>query len=754
MILNNEITGPVFNEGVTHQSSQPIRPGSAIHAKTEVPNPLEIWQLVWNRKGTLLAAVAAGSLLGFGIAKLQKPVYESVVGIEMVGLNDNFMNAKNVSPIEEQGATTEASDLQTELRLLQSSSLLARSLQLCASAPDGCWASGKQFRSGKQFNAGAPNTQREIEKLAHQLEVKVVPLTRIIEIHFAAYDPKISAAFANTLSDEFIRQSIAARRSVNQNIKDWLTGELDTLRGKLQNSEDQLQQYARSAHLLLTSDKGDVAEGRLRQLQQDLSVAHADRIARQARQEIASENLPEAVPEVLNDPGLKAMQVTLTQLQTQLANLDLAFTPEHYRLKRVKAQITSVEQAMNEQRTEVLNRVQNEYKEAVRRENLLSASYEAQLHLLEQDSERAIQYNILKREVESNRQLYDAMLQHLKEATLATAITPSNLRIVDHAVPPRSPARPNISLFALIGSFTGLLGGITYLTVSGRTDRTVRESGEIGYYLHLPELGIIPSASRANLFRTKLIQSNSLSKNLEAGALQTELHHTLRGERRSAFADSFRSTLISLMFTKVRSRHPSVIVITSPGIGEGKSTVTCNLALASAELGHRVLLIDADLRRPTLHTYFNISNETGLTNALQNDAADLSILRSHIHSTSISNLSIMPSGRTEGIGTNLIYGKQMQALLETLRSHYDLILIDTPPVLHVPDARVLGRLVDGVVAVVRANVTTRDAVLAACQRLREDGVFILGTVLNDWNPKLAALRYYEAEPVKTAKVVF
>jgi capsular exopolysaccharide synthesis family protein len=271
-------------------------------------------------------------------------------------------------------------------------------------------------------------------------------------------------------------------------------------------------------------------------------------------------------------------------------------------------------------------------------------------------------------------------------------------------------------------------------------DRTIQQPGDTSFYLNLPELGIIPSAKFGNGRHANLAVLNDS----ENSGQMVELVTWRR--KPSSIAESFRSTLISILFAAENGTKPKVLVLTSAGPAEGKSTVASNLAIAIAEVGQRVLLVDADLRRPRQHEIFNMDNENGLSNLLRyrielNGDCSLGGL---IRESAIPGLFVLTSGPGITTATNLLYGSYLPELLKYVRDQFDVVLIDTPPMLQIPDARVVGRMADKVIMVIRAGQTTRDAALAARQRFSEDGTEILGTILNDWDPKSSTNGYYSS----------
>jgi capsular exopolysaccharide synthesis family protein len=360
--------------------------------------------------------------------------------------------------------------------------------------------------------------------------------------------------------------------------------------------------------------------------------------------------------------------------------------------------------------------------------------------------------------VDSTRQLYDAMLQRLKEASIAAAMRASNIRVVDAARAPLGPYKPNSTRNAALGVLAGLFLGVAFVVMRERADRSIQEPGDSSFYLNLPELGVIPHAGAAR-HRLYYLRRKRLAKPAapaaETGLVKSDVPDQVElaswQHKPSLVAESVRAILASILFSGNNGDRPRVLVVTSGSPKEGKTTVASNLAIALAEVHQRVLLIDGDMRKPRLHEIFDVGNERGLSDVLkENVALGESGLAGVIQQTRLENLFLLPSGPVSSAAATLLFSRQMPGLLRDLQREFDSILIDTPPMLQMPDARVLGRLADAVLLVVRAGHTTRDAAMAARQRFEEDGTQVLGTILNDWDPKASGgyykyYRYYGRE---------
>mgnify|MGYP000930294047 CR=1 FL=1 len=743
-----EYLGPHLNENGSGHSqlrvpALPTYPYNEPGLAAPQSSLVEYWTILKRNKGTVLSLALLGSVVGVLLTIPQTRLYQARTSVEIENLNENFLHIKQLSPTESGGAA-QASDIQTQIKIIQSDSLVQRvvdKLKTQDVPQDNSRLSLLRALLHLPDSAVENTYSTALQAARTSLKVRTAGLTRIVEIIVDSSDPKLAAAFANTLANEYIEQNLESRWQTTQKTSEWLSRQLDDMRIKLERSEDRLQQYARQAGLLVMSERTNVSEEKLRQLQQALSAAQADRITKQSRFEMANSSPADALPDVLGDSSIRDYQVKLTDLRRQIADLTSTFSSEYPKVKRAEAQAKILETAFDRERGAILRRIRNEYEEALRRERLLADDYAKQAMLVSGEGERGIQYGILKREVDSNRQLYDSMLGQLKQATITSALRASNIRIVDPAKPPAQPYRPDPTRNALGGLLTGFASGIAFVILRERADRSIHHPGDSPSYLGVAELGVIPSAASNNRRLGQLSSagtSGALTRKSGQLLVETETWHS----KPSPVAEAFRSTLVSILYAGTAGSRPNVIVFTSANPSEGKSTVVSNLAIALAEVGNKVLLIDADLRKPRLHQIYDVPSTPGLTDVLASPGTSPTVLGECVHVTAVPGLFLLTAGVRTSTATNLLYSQRMRELLKELKQQFDVIVIDTPPMLQIPDARVLGRLADRVILVIRSRFTTRDAAQAAFRRFQEDGTEVLGTILNCWNPKHSPYSYY------------
>jgi succinoglycan biosynthesis transport protein ExoP len=713
---------------------------------------LDYWNTLRRHKLLMLFFAIGGAAVAVLVTMQLTPIYEARTTLELLSLNGNFLNMKSSDPTVDLPEYSADEILRTQVRIIQSNSLMKRVIPKLQAEPDTAPEpeSSRLLAWKRALRLRQPTREERREQAIHYASenwnVTVPEETRIIEISCDSPDRQVATDFANFLASEYVEQNLESRWEMTQHTGEWLTKQMQGLKQKLEVSEDALQSYAQKNGLVFTGEKDSVAEDRLRQLQQELLRAQSDRVMKQSKYETSLTASAESLPEVLDDSSLRDFGGKLAELKRLRAELGATLTSAHPRVQKVDAQISEVLLGIERARANVIKRISAEYEGAQRRENLIRADYVSQTDLVNSQSAKGIHYEILKREVDTNRQLYDSMLQRVKEASIAAAMRASNARIVDRAEPPLLPYKPNPVRNGLLGLTSGFFLGILFVLFRDRMDSSIQSPGDVAIYLNLPEFGVIPSAQPETGHRLYYGAVHAAAL-LEAdkgrngnGRESLELARIRRAA--SPLAESFRSALTSVLFSNYEGKPPRLIVLSSAMAAEGKTTVLTNLGLAMTETRRRVLLIDADLRRPQLHTIFGIPNECGLREVLHsNEPIEIAAMRA-AHATSTLNLFVMPSGSTPASISTLLHSSRLPQLLEHLEQQYDAILIDTPPMLQMPDARILGRLVDGVILVIRAGKTTRDTARMASQRFLEDGIPVLGTILNDWNPKHKAMHGY------------
>jgi succinoglycan biosynthesis transport protein ExoP len=740
------------NELILRGAPTEMPPGR-VHVAAPLQTPVTIvhpsgglqeYGRMFRRHALFIAFISLGcALVGLSIAAVQPAAYRSQAALEVLSPNENLLNLNTLDPSASQGSPESYVDTQT--KILQGDELIERAvLKLHLDRRPELFRETSlldKLRLAKQPPASPPvplTRDEMIERIKEGLAIHSSVQSRVVEVQFDWNDGEFAAEFPNTLANELIEQNLEGRYQSAQATAAWLAGPLKELKANLERSEAALQLYARDKGLVVNQEKGGtVTEARLRQVQDELSKAQADRATKQARYEIAASAPPESLADVLDYGPLRDTQARLTDLRRQLAELNATYAPTYFKVKNVQAQVVELETTLRREQGNILERILNDFQAAKRRESLLQLSYDTQAEHVSKEAGVAARYETLKSEVDVNRAIYGPVLQKVKEAGIASAIRASNIRVISHAKPPTHPFKPKPIYQAGSGLLAGLFMASAIILVREQTNRRIRFPGETSLDLNLAELGTIPSHSGKMIHReTKLV-------NLSATAGYFSFNRPKPGAGLidwdrdvSGLAESLRSTLASLWFAGKKQRRMRVFIVTSPGAHEGKTTLVGQLGAALANTNRRVLLIDADLRRPRLHRMFDVDKRWGLGNILESDRPieDYSF-REMFLGTVVPGLHILPSGTGIGNVAGLRYQARLTEVMNRARLEFHAVLIDTPPVLQFADARILGTLADAAILVFRAGETSRDAAAAALHRLQEDGITVLGSILNDWNPK-------------------
>jgi succinoglycan biosynthesis transport protein ExoP len=733
--------------GVTPAGSYEIPYAEAAPA----PGPsahLNYLTLLWRRKYWVLAAALVGLAAGVAYVVFTPPIYRASAMLEVVGFNESFMGMNQFDPQAGTGSySATAANIQTQIRILQSANLINRAvervnLELTPMLP----ASSSIFGKARAMLQVVPQEPVEFMRQAvymasRNVSARGVGASRLIEVSCQSTAPDIAASFINALATEYVTQNSQFRSSSATRTAQWLESQLEEARNKLEQADARLQDFIRKEGIAFVLDQNTLADSKLRQLQADLSALQADRITKQSKYELAKSSPIDSLPEILDDGTLRGLRDRLTELRRERAQLTATLTPEHYRVKRIDAQIQEVEQTMQREKANLVKRIQNDYEAALTREKLMANAYATQSRAVVGQADKAGQYGLLKREVEMARQVYNLLLQQYNQSAVVAAVPTNTVRVVETAMPVSQPSKPSplrdIPLSAGLGAALGY-GAVLLVEMIRlrRLSRVFVAPGHAGTALNVPELGVIPALTRGT--RRRLVWTSAPSSNGsgDAGGGAELVNWT---EKPSFLAESFRYVLTSLL-AQQREKWRVVLVVTSAGAGDGKSTLASNLAIATAETGRKVLIVDGDLRKGRLHKRFGLEEDKGLAELIaDNTPVDQIGLVDYIRPTGVPGLSLLSCGveLPEQVGAAL-FSQRIPVLFARLRAEYDVVLVDTPPVLSLPDARLLGRVTDGAILVVRSGVTLREDAMAAAQRILSDGIPILGTILNDWDPSNAS----------------
>lgn len=654
--------------------------------------------LLWRAKTVVLCAGLAGLALGVAARLAVKPTYQARTVLEVRALNERFLNRENLDPRAMNSVVGTESYLQTQFHILNGDQVMRRAL--------------RKLSPGQGDEAISQSAVESAHKL---VKSKVIPQTRLIEITSQSRDPQQAADLANALASEFINQDAESQRAAMNETNRLLEETVARAKADLQQSEASLRRLLRGSGVLLNSRNENVKDDQFQQVQTELVAAQADRIAKQAFHEQVKVSSPESLPDVLNDATLRDYRSQLATLRRELADQATVLAPRHYKLQKLRSQIDQLEGERLAYQKRVVEKIGNEYESAGRRERLLSARALKVGRDVAAESEKVLEYRRLRGQFETHRQVYESALQQSREAATIAATGATNIRVVDPAAPPVKPSTPSLPVAGLVGLGSGLLLGAVFAFGREWSTDVLREPSQVVASLHVPRLSVVPGRSL----------TLPDSGRIEAATL-------LPGD-----VESY-SALLSAMAQDGPSKA-QCFVIASPGEGEGKTLTTALLGIAAAHAGRRVLLVSGDLVFPKLHELFGTPNVEGLADLMVEQ--DLHRLASLIVPTGIENLHLLPSGPPAGDTISLFNTPFLAELVASWRHRFDLILIDSPPLLQLADARLLAAHADGVVLSLRAGRTTREVSMVARDRLAQYGLPLTGVVLNEADSANSAGRY-------------
>jgi len=552
-----------------------------------------------------------------------------------------------------------------------------------------------------------------------RIGVSPIRNSRLLDLSFEAKDPVLAAKIVNTLARAYIDQNLEIKLRAVQDAVKWLHQRIDEEREKVETAEQALLKYKEKYGIItdFTSDTEQVTAQKLAQLNAQVVEAESKRVEAETRYQQAlslkgSPDMLDSIPEVLENELIRQIKKMEVELYKRMSELSKKYGKQHPRMVAIESELKTLEKRKSKEIRRVINSLKNQYRVALARENSLKASFAKQKRESLDLNQKAIEYSVLNREVVSARDMYDLLIKRFKETTLTEDMRTGNIRVIDRAEVPRSPVKPKKKLNLLLAVIVGLVAGTGLAFFFEYLDNTIKIPEDLKQHIKIPYLGPVP-----------LIEFESDGKAQAGGDRPQEL--VCLHSPKSIASESFRGIRTNILFSSAGSA-PQVILMTSPGPGEGKTITTANLAITMAQAGSKVVLIDCDLRRPKIHHLFGVSRARGLTNLLVGRDG---IEKTVVH-TRIPNLDLFVSGPLPPNPSEMLGSARMGALIKELRKRYTRILIDSPPITAVTDAMVLSRYADGVVVVIRAGDTVREVAKNGVQQLRAVGAHILGGILN------------------------
>ncbi len=672
------------------------------------------WTVINKRRGTIISiAFIVTALVAIATFRMT-PIYQATVRMDMesdtpqiLSLNDLYR--ENPSDDEFIG---------TQIQVLEGATLAEITIDQLGLTTNPNWVAALQDRRP----SGLPEPPTTPDSLVGAFEgcihIQKVRDSHVVNVRFETADPELSAKLANSLADNYIENNFRQKYDATRQASGWMEKQLDELKLKVEKSQQALLDYERQNSIVDISGKEGVTDQKMSDLSHDLTAAQTDRLEKESVYDLVRTNEGQ-VAYVTQDPLLQHLEEKYDDLKSQYTDTVGQSGPKHPKALRLQGQLDDVQSMIDKERKRTVERMRNDYLAALGREKLLEGAVAKERAGVEALNQLLIQHNLLKREAETNQQLYDSLLQRLKDATVSAGLRATNIHVIDRAKPPGGPIRPQKVRNILIGLMVGLVIGLAFTFIREAVDTSIKSIDEAERLAKAPTLAVVPMAHETLRQQFPAIAGGNGNSRGSQGL-------ALLSRPSSAMAESFRTLLTSVVLS-MAPHPPQVMLLTSSVAGEGKTTTALNLAIALAQRGEPTLIIDADLRHPRIGSALNIVNETGLAGFL---TGAHNLQKAMAQFPQVPTLWVMPAGPKPPNPTQLLSSSTMESMLREVRKQFKFIVIDSPPLLPVADSMILSTYVDGVIFVVASGVTVRGAVTRARKVLQNSGANLLGIVFN------------------------
>lgn len=700
-------------------------------------NLKDLARIVWKHKWLIAALAGVLGVAGFVHSLRGTPMYRATAQIQIERAAQQVVSfGRDVDA--GQNYWDDGSGLQTQIELLRSRALAERVVDVMgldrnqkardeaqfgqaegggmdASPEGGANAAdaglfGRLTETWRKLNTPAVTNADVLDRdgtvgaLMGSVSIEPVRETRLVNIVAHNSNPELAARIANTMAETFIALNLERKVESSVYAKNFLEDQIKVTKAKLEESERLLNEYSKRNSILVLGENSNVATQGFSEVAAALARVEQERIKAEA---LYNEVLrqPESAPQVLESKAVQTYKEQKAKLEAEYATNLSVFKPEFPKMVQLRTQIAELDARIKAEVNTVVASVKGQFEAARRQEEQLRKRLDESRVQVQTVQDRSVDMNLLKREVDTNREIYDGLLQRLKEVGVTGGLTTNNIAVVDGASTPLFPYSPQPMRNAMIGLALGLLLGLGIAFLRETLDDSIKHADEVEGQFGMPLLGWIPLVKKGR------------KDDASTALLAVE-------DPRSPFAEAYRSMRTALQFSTTEGA-PKRFMVTSCAKGEGKSTTALALAIAFAQLGKRVLLVDADMRNPSIHRALGIANEAGLSNFLSglsegNLAQD----------TAVPNLSVITAGPTPPDPVELLMGPKFGLLLE--KAHelgYEHIIVDGPPMLGIADAVVLGNQIQYIIFTVKAASTRRASIKDSLRRMRHAGLSPMGVVL-------------------------
>jgi succinoglycan biosynthesis transport protein ExoP len=705
---------------------EPIRPVPAIIDAEYEPSaaavPLSHYLWILRRHGWRMLGFVAFAVIATLIVSLRlTPIYESTVTIDV----DRRMPTGVLGQDATQALNNDADQyLATQIKLIQSDSVLRPVVDRY------------HLREVEKdaFEKSGDDSPMSLESpiILKPLRVTRPPNTYILQISYRSSNRQLAADVANAIAQSYLLHSYTIRYKATAGLSEFMERQLEELKAKMEKSSQAVQVFEQDLGVVNPDEKTNITAARLLQLNNEYTTAQGDRVRKQAAFEAVDDDSLAAAQVSIQGDALKKLGESLNEANEKFAEVRTHYGANHPEYRKAQVRVSEIEAQIEAARLNVVNRAREEFDESRNREGMLEKAVKETKAEFDGLNSRSFEYQTLKREAESDKGLYEELVRKIKEAGINASFQNNSIRVADLARPGLAPVFPKIWLNALLAFLLAALLAVGLAVASDVLDNTVRDPDQVARLMSTVVIGSLPAVKDWRRRATPALAGPTMA------TMHVKESTSGRGyQSLSTYEEAIRTLRNSILLTDFDRRLRSVLM-TSASPSEGKSTVAAHLAATHAEQGKKTLLIDGDLRRPSVHRLYQVPNSVGLSNVLLQQIFWRDAV---VRLSDPLGLDILPAGPSTRRASDLI-GTGLAELIDEATREYDLVVLDAPPLLGFAEPLQMASIVDGVIIVARAGDTSRTALASVVQTLARLRANLLGVVLNEVHKEVSSKYYY------------
>lgn len=691
-------------------------------------NLRELWLIALRKKWIIICISLSVLVLATLYSFLATPIY-TAEGQLLIDREPNILSFEEIFKID----SFNNDYFQTQYKLLQSRALAGKTIERMRLNKDEAFLKTEIGDMGVEADdlENDPNIRTSlINSFLGRLTIRPVRNSRLVQASFSDRDPEFAAAALNSLFDAYIEMNIQRKFQASEQATDFLTNQIEMVQEEIEQSEKELQEYGKEKDIIALSSTENTVIEKLGELNKALTDAQIDRVNKETYYNEIVLATPDFIPDALANPLIRDLREEYNRLNREYVKRSETFYPDHPDMLSLKSELDTAKKALEDETQALIKRAYSDFQAALKKERALSGEFNNQKREAFQLNSNAIQYNSLLIQIQNQKNLLESLMKRKSETDVTSrlgALRTSNIWIVDKAEVPSIPSSPNKRNNMMLGLMIGLLGGLGLAFLSERLDHSVRNADDIKMFTGMSTLGVVPDFFRNGIRGgyLKAYGDENSGTAIKSKDVQKSVDLIVHFSPKSFLSEYYRSIRTNVLHSEKNAKVKALAVM-SPLPREGKTATISNLAATLAHADKKVVIIDADLRKPRLHKIFGTQNVKGLTNYLDSDLAMSELLKT----TPIHGLFLINAGPVPPNPVDLLGREKMTNLIDWLRENFDFILLDTPPMLAVSDSIVLGPQLDGAILVVRSRKTPREALIQASEKLDEHRIKGMGVVIN------------------------